>query len=83
MARKRPANPLDARDPVAVIGVRLRAWREKRGMTQVELARAAGGMTQVSVSMYELGKRTMLVTFALRLARALDLTLDAMLTTEP
>lgn len=82
MPRKHPPNPLDDERPLEVIGGRLRAWRDDRGLTQVELAERAG-LSQVGLSLYELGNRAMKITAALHLARSLDLTIDAMLMTDP
>ena len=63
------------------IGARVREWRSKRGLTQAELARAAG-ITQAALSNYETGKRGLTLAFALRLSSALDITLGHLIGTE-
>lgn len=56
-------------------GERLRAAREKAGLTQVDLALAVG-VTQMSVSAYELGRRTPSDAARMRLAEALRCRVD-------
>lgn len=52
--------------------------REAAGMTQAELA-AAVGLHPSAVCLYEAGKRTMKVSIAIRIARALNCTLDELM----
>jgi transcriptional regulator with XRE-family HTH domain len=53
---------------------RAREWRERRGLSQARVARAAG-LTQASVSNYETGRRDPTLLSALRIASALDVAL--------
>jgi len=53
------------------IGRKLREWRFKRDLSQVEVARAAE-ITQASLSNYETGKRDMPLSTFLGVAAALD-----------
>lgn len=55
---------------------RLREARAEAGLTQVRLA-ALGGITQPEVARWEIGAVTPAVTAALRLARILDTTVEA------
>ncbi|AUX42211.1 regulator of molybdate uptake [Sorangium cellulosum] len=55
----------------AAAGNRVRALREQRGLSQVDLA-AAASLTRQSVGAIEAGRATPSVLVALRLARALD-----------
>jgi len=57
------------------MGERLQTLRRERGLTQVELARAAG-VPVGSLRSWEQGTRTPLLDAALRIAKALDVTLD-------
>jgi transcriptional regulator with XRE-family HTH domain len=66
----------------AEFGGRLRAWRLKRGMTQVELA-AASRVSQVAISRYEAGAREPSLTILLALAEALKLRPDRLALEEP
>ncbi|HTQ05002.1 MAG TPA: substrate-binding domain-containing protein [Polyangiaceae bacterium] len=56
---------------------RVRAQREKRGLSQVELAHAVG-LTRQSVHAIETGRAVPAVDVALRLARALDCEVEAL-----
>jgi transcriptional regulator with XRE-family HTH domain len=62
-------------DGKPTIGRRARAWRMKRGLSQAKLAQLTH-LTQKSLSNYETGKRELSLASALRLAAALDITLD-------
>jgi transcriptional regulator with XRE-family HTH domain len=57
------------------IGRRARAWRMKRGLSQARLGELTN-LTSKSLSNYETGKRELSLASALRLAAALDITLD-------
>jgi HTH-type transcriptional regulator/antitoxin HipB len=59
----------------------IRAWRLQAGLTQVELARRVG-VTQGSLSKFESGRSTPRVETLSRLAGALGVTLDALITSE-
>ena len=60
----------------------LRALRERRGMTQAELGRRAG-MPAAAVSHFETGLRTPALGSLVRLADALDTSVDALLGRAP
>lgn len=70
-------NDIDQR----AMGRRIREWRLRRGMKQVDLAYAAG-LTQASLSNYENGKRDLPLAAALRVAAALDITLGDLINTD-
>ncbi|MDP6607414.1 MAG: helix-turn-helix transcriptional regulator [Dehalococcoidia bacterium] len=55
----------------AAVGHRLREWRLRRELSQVEVARVAG-ITQASLSNYETGKRDMSLLTFLGVVNALD-----------
>jgi transcriptional regulator with XRE-family HTH domain len=57
------------------MGTRLKTLRERRGLTQVELA-ARSGVPLGSVRNYEQGHRTPLLDQAARLAAALGVSID-------
>ena len=60
--------------PVPSIGLQMRLWRSRRGLSQTTAAVRAG-ITQATWSNYETCKREPSVTCALRIAAALDVTL--------
>ena len=74
-----PRPPKNEEFSKAEAGRRIRALREQRGMTQVELARALK-LPQSNVSEMERGARGLTVHQALKLARALRVTTDTILT---
>jgi transcriptional regulator with XRE-family HTH domain len=67
-----------SRELASQVGVRVREWRSKRGLSQHLLAGAVG-ITQASLSNYELGKRELPLGTALRLTAPLDITLADLL----
>lgn len=60
---------------LALIGAEIRRHRQRRHLTQTELAELAD-VTQTRISAYENGNREMSITTALRVARALRVRLD-------
>ncbi len=54
------------------IGRRIREWRQRRGLSQIEVATIAG-ITQGSLSNYELGKRDVPLSTLLGIVAALDI----------
>jgi len=60
------------------IGARLRALRETRDMTQVELAKILGTQ-QTAISQVELGNRGLTIQQVVKLARALRVSTDTIL----
>lgn len=60
----------------------LKAWRERRGLTQAELADAAG-TTGAVISLLEQGVRGLSEKWRLRLAPLLDLPPDDLMTSDP
>jgi transcriptional regulator with XRE-family HTH domain len=68
-------------DGKPTIGRRARAWRMKRGLSQAKLAQLTH-LTSHSLSNYETGKRELSLASALRLAAALDITLNDLIPTE-
>ncbi len=60
------------------IGRKLREWRYKRDLSQVEVARASG-ITQASLSNYETGKRDLPLSTFLSVAAVLDVSLGDLL----
>lgn len=60
---------------LALIGAEIRRHRQRRHLTQVQLADLAD-VTQTRISAYENGNREMSITTALRVARALRVRLD-------
>ena len=60
------------------LGSRLKAIREQAGLSQEETARLAG-INRSYLSQVEGGKRTLSLYLACRLAKALDINLDALL----
>lgn len=68
-------------DKLTTIGSRVRYWREKRGMSRVELAERVGAGRESTISDLELGK-TKKGTFLGPIAQALGLSLDYVLRAE-
>ena len=62
------------------IGRRIREWRQRRGLSQVAVARVAG-ITQASLSNYETGKRDLPLSTFLGLLVALDIGVSELLGT--
>ncbi|WP_375386135.1 helix-turn-helix domain-containing protein [uncultured Microbacterium sp.] len=62
-------------ESLAVIGPRLKSWREKRSMTLAELS-AATGISSSTLSRLEAGKRAPNLELVVPIARALRLELD-------
>jgi transcriptional regulator with XRE-family HTH domain len=62
-------------ESLALIGPRLKSWREKRSMTLAELA-AATGISSSTLSRLEAGKRAPNLELVVPIARALRLELD-------
>ena len=56
-----------------IFGRALKRWREKRGLTQEQLAHDAG-ITTSYANQVEKGKKAPTLTVILKLARALDIT---------
>ena len=59
------------------VNMQLRAAREKSGKTQARVAREAG-ISEVAYQLYEYDKREPGVRTAIRIARALDSTVEAL-----
>jgi transcriptional regulator with XRE-family HTH domain len=72
-----PSDPIERRRE---IGRRVREWRLKRALSQVAVARVAG-VTQASLSNYELGKRTLPLSTFLGVLSALDIGVSELLGT--
>ena len=74
----RPPDAATARRLAATIGCTIKDWRERRGLTQEELA-AQVGISQGLLSRYELG-RVQGISYGRvgQLARALDITINAL-----
>jgi transcriptional regulator with XRE-family HTH domain len=70
MTRRRP--PTDWEE---AMGKRLQRLRQERGLTQTQLAEKAGVPFR-SLQNWEYGRRTILFDAAVKLADALDVTLD-------
>ena len=62
-------------ESVALIGPRLRSWREKRSMTLADLSEATG-ISSSTLSRLEAGKRAPNLELVVPIARALRLELD-------
>ncbi len=62
------------------IGRRIREWRQRRGLSQTAVADIAG-VTQASLSNYELGKRTLPLTTFLGILAALDISAGELIDT--
>ena len=60
------------------IGQRIREWRLKRDLSQVEVSRVAG-ITQASLSNYETGKRDLPLSTFLGVVAALDVSVGELL----
>jgi transcriptional regulator with XRE-family HTH domain len=65
----------DYYDLLAMFAERLRAGRKYRGLSQGELA-VRSGLTQTALSQYELCVQLPKLTASVKLARALDVSLD-------
>lgn len=76
-----PRPPKEVVLPLKEIGARLRAIREMREMTQAQLAEILG-TRYTNVSGVERGIRGLTVQQVVRLARALDVSTDALLVPE-
>lgn len=66
---------VDAQAKRQALGARLRTWRLRRYLSQIELAERAG-ITQSTLSNYENGKREPGVSILIRIAEELDVSLD-------
>ena len=73
-----PAQPQRARE---VIGEQIKSWRLRRHISQGGLARAAG-INQASISNYEAGKRELRVSTMIRIANALNVRIEELLSPE-
>ncbi len=62
-----------------LIGRELKSWRLRRHISQAGLARAAG-IDQASISNYEAGKRDLRVSTMIRIANALNVRVEDLLT---
>ncbi len=62
-----------------VNGLQIRTLRKEKGLTLEELAKMSG-VSRVAINRYELGDRVPNVTIAVKLAKALDCTVDDLLT---
>lgn len=60
------------------VGQRIRDWRQRREMSQAEVARVAG-ITQASLSNYENGKRDLPLSTLLGVSAALNVSLGDLL----
>ncbi|MCK9485107.1 MAG: helix-turn-helix domain-containing protein [Dehalococcoidia bacterium] len=72
------AGLVERRDPLALrrqLGQRIRTWRQRRGVSQAELAERVG-VTQSSLSNYENGKRDVSVYILMEIAGALEVELE-------
>ena len=63
------------------LGANLRYWRQKRGMTQEQLAQAVG-IIQNTIARYESGVNEPLLSKAVQLADALSISVDALVSTD-
>lgn len=75
MAEPGAAEAYEATRLAFELGQAVRALRERNGMSQIQLARAAG-MTQSAVARFEAGGTVPTLAVLERLARALDMKLD-------
>jgi len=66
----------------AAMGVRLRKLRQERGLSQAQLARLSG-IPKGTLLQWEYGLRTPLLDAAVKLADALEITLDELAGREP
>jgi transcriptional regulator with XRE-family HTH domain len=64
------------------MGTRLRELRRRRGLTQTQLAEAAG-VPMRTLQNWEYARRTMLLEAAVKLAEALGVTVGVLAGTEP
>ncbi len=78
MTRKVEKKIPAADEAVAAIGRRIAAFRKERGITQVELA-ARLGVTQGSLSQYEIGQARVVAEMLLKIARELRVSADELL----
>ena len=78
MPRKLKDLPEIEADLAQGIGNRMATIRKKRGITQIQLARAIG-ISQKLVSSYEVGRITLSAEMLLRIAKALGTTADEIL----
>jgi transcriptional regulator with XRE-family HTH domain len=62
-----------------LLGQQLRSWRLRRHISQAGLARAAG-VDQASISNYEAGKRELRVSTMIRIANALNVRIEDLIT---
>jgi len=60
------------------VGVKIREWRQRRELSQADVARRAG-ITQASLSNYENGKRDMPLSTLVGVASALNVSLGDLL----
>lgn len=60
------------------VGVKIREWRQRRELSQADVARRAG-VTQASLSNYENGKRDMPLSTLMGVASALNVSLGDLL----
>ncbi len=60
------------------VGASIREWRQRRGMSQHQVAVLAG-VSQAALSNYELGKRGISLSAFLGVAEALDIPIHALL----
>ncbi len=65
-----------------VVGGRLKELRRIKGVTQQEVATVAG-CTQAAISIYESGKRLAPLSVVVNLARAYDVSVEALIGWEP
>jgi len=65
----------DARTERELLGSRIRQWRQRRHLSQSELAERSG-VTQSTLSNYENGKREPAVSILIHIAEVLDVSLD-------
>jgi len=77
-ATNRSDEPGRARE---IIGRQIRVWRLHRHISQSGLARAAG-IAQASISNYEAGKRDLRVATLIRIANALNVRVEDLLSPE-
>lgn len=64
-----------------IIGRQIRSWRLHRHISQAGLARAAG-IDQASISNYEAGKRDLRVSTMIRIANALNVRVEDLISPE-
>lgn len=64
------------------MGERIAQLRQRKGLSQAKLATAVG-LSASAIAMYEQGRREPSVNIIIALARALDVTIDFLLTGQP